>query len=545
MKEELKNKVIMSVCVLAFGVLMSVPFLVPGCGFVALVGFVPLFIMERLASQTNVRRVWVWYYIAFLLWNLFTTFWVSNATLGGGIFAVLANSFLMSVIFGFFRLSKKAFGGVLPYIFFMVTWLAWEHLYFSAEISWPWLTLGNAFARTVSLAQWYEFTGTLGGSLWILATNLSLFGLMCILSDGTWNELNNKARVAVPVSILSLIILPIVVSVVIYNSYKETDNPLEVLIIQPNIDPYNKFERLTQSQQNDILVSQVDSALAYRKGDSTASPLLIVAPETFTNDVVLKDFDNSSSLETFDSMLKRYPNTDLLFGASTYEFSFSELPPSPNARPFEDDGLWVETHNSALLMDSKRNIDVFHKSKLVVGVEMTPYPEFFTKIDDMLGGVMGRNIGQEEISVLNARFGSKTIPIGSPICYESVFGEYCTGYVKKGAQALSVITNDAWWGNTPGYVQHLSYSSLRAIETRRDVARSANTGISAIINQRGDIVAKTSWWKKEVLAGKINLNDKVTFFVKQGDIVGRISVFVSCLMFLLVFVRLIITKKRA
>ena len=106
------------------------------------------------------------------------------------------------------------------------------------------------------------------------------------------------------------------------------------------------------------------------------------------------------------------------------------------------------------------------------------------------------------------------------------------------AKALAVITNDAWWGNTPGYRQHLSYSSLRAIETRRDIARCANTGISAIINQRGDIVKKTSWWKTDTLAGKINLNNKITFFVKNGDIIGRISSFIFILLLLSMAIKL-------
>ena len=102
---------------------------------------------------------------------------------------------------------------------------------------------------------------------------------------------------------------------------------------------------------------------------------------------------------------------------------------------------------------------------------------------------------------------------------------------------LEVITNDAWWGDTPGYRQHLSYSSLRAIETRRDIARSANTGISAIINQRGDIVSSTAWWEPATLSGNVNLNDVQTFFIRQGDIVGRLCVFLSILLSLSILVR--------
>jgi apolipoprotein N-acyltransferase len=113
-----------------------------------------------------------------------------------------------------------------------------------------------------------------------------------------------------------------------------------------------------------------------------------------------------------------------------------------------------------------------------------------------------------------------------------VYGEYCTGYVRKGAQLLAVITNDAWWGNTPGYRQHLNYSRLRAIETRRWVARCANTGVSAIIDPRGNILQRTPWWEPALLEGTVGLSTDQTFFVRNGDIVGRISVFLFALLLL-------------
>ncbi len=115
--------------------------------------------------------------------------------------------------------------------------------------------------------------------------------------------------------------------------------------------------------------------------------------------------------------------------------------------------------------------------------------------------------------------------------------------MKSGARALCVITNDAWWGDTPGYRQHLSYSCLRAIETRRDIARCANTGISGFIDQRGDILSRSGWWVAAHMEGQIHLSDRETFFVRHGDIVGRICVFASLLLLLALMVRLIIRRK--
>ena len=526
-------------------ILMSIPFLVPHTGFLALIGLIPLLCMERIATILEKKHVWIYHYSAFVLWNAMTTFWVCNATIGGGLFAIFANAFQMSLIFGLFRWSKKRFKGMLPYIFLMVTWIAWERFYFDAEISWPWLVLGNAFARSIGSIQWYEFTGTLGGSLWVWATNLSIFGLLVSLSDGSWFRFNTKAKSAAIIGTILLIAGPFATSAVIGSRYKDamvSDRELETVIIQPNIDPYHKFEFLTQNEQNDILLSQIDSVISQRKADSTSAPLLVIAPETFTRDITVGNYAGSRTWNRFTSYLKNYPNVNLLFGASTYEFIHSALPPSSTARKYGQ-GTWYESRNSALMVDGTAHTEIFHKSKLVVAVEKTPYPALFCKIDDMLGGVMGRCIGQDEISLLNVRYRSpengsvENIPVGCAVCYESIYGEYYTDYIRKGAEAMTVITNDAWWGNTPGYRQHLSYSSLRAIETRRAIARCANTGISAIISPSGEIVKETSWWKKEVLTGAIPLRNDITFFVSHGDITGRVCTFLFLMLLLALVVR--------
>lgn len=539
---DMKNQnILFGILVLLFVTLMSVPYLVPHTGFLALIGFVPLLCLERIATMTGAKRVWLWHYSAFLLWNAVTTFWVCNATVGGGIFACVANAFQMSLVFGLFRWSRKYLRGSLPYIFLAALWIAWEKYYLDvAQISWPWLLLGNAFARTVSLVQWYEWLGTLGGSLWVWASNLSVFALMVFLSDGSWFRFNAKARFASAAAALLIFFAPAILSMsMYYGPAQQEGDTLKVVALQPNIDPYHKFQALSQSQQNVILLEQLKTALSGRKDTSA---LLAVAPETFTNDIVTGDYERSMTYRRFREFLKQYHNVNLLFGASSYSYIESAEAPSYTARKVSD-GLWVESHNSALMVDGTDEAQIYHKSKLVVAVEMTPYPAFFCKIDDLLGGVMGRCIGQKEVSLLSCRTRDaegkvvEDVPLGCAVCYESVYPEHCAEYVRKGAKALAIITNDAWWGNTPGYRQHLSYASLRAIETRRDIVRSANTGISAIIDSRGDIVSKTAWWEPAVLEGEIHLSEKQTFFVTQGDIVGRLCAFMAVMLLLFCIVR--------
>ncbi len=534
-----------------FAAMMSLPFLVPGTSLLALTGLVPLLWMDKIASEHHQKKVWIWHFSAFVLWNAITTFWVWNATAGGAVFAILYNSFQMSLLFGLFRLSKKHYTGTVPYIFLAVLWIGWERFYLNTQMSWPWLTLGNAFAKDVSLVQWYEYTGSLGGSLWIWACNLTIFGFLSVLSSGKWKTWNNRAK-AYGITLAVLLFMgPILFSEYRYHTYEETTEPLDVAIFQPNIDPYNKFEALNQSQQNAILIRQMKENLADRLTDSAARQraLLAVAPETFTNDVSTNHIEGGYTFNQFKQFLSDYPNVNLVFGASSYEYIPGSAAPSHTARKINDH-LWYESHNSALIMDATGRNEIFHKSKLVVGAELTPYPAFFAKIDNLLGGVMGRCVGQKEISNLHCiEYGPggqirKNIPIGSAICYESVYGEYCTGYIKKGAQALVVITNDAWWGDTPGYRQHLSYSSLRAIETRRDIARSANTGISAIINQKGQITARTGWWQPACLRGTLHLNDQLTFFVKNGDIIGKFCLFITLLLSMGLISKIIMNKKK-
>lgn len=529
-----KEKTAMWILILLSSVLMSLPWLVPHCGFVALFGLVPLLCADHIASVHQIRRFRIWHYSFFVIWNAITTWWVGEATVGGAIFAILANALQMSLIFGLFRLGKRKLGGILPYIFLLVAWIAWERWYLqSAEISWPWLVLGNAFAQSTRCIQWYEFTGSLGGSAWIWASNITLFLMLRALLEGEWGRLNIKARIAALIWTVGVIAFPFAASAHIFHYYEEVEEgKVQVAIGQPNFDPYQKFTSMSQAEQNEVLLELFAKAVPEGEGK-----VLMIGPETFTSDVVLGDIPGGVTFRRFQEFLKPRPGAEMLFGASTYEIFHRMSPPSILARQFGNG--WYENHNSAIITDISGRAEVFHKSKLVVGTELTPYPKIFVPLDNLLGGVMGRCVGQKDIACLHLSDGT---PFGCAICYESVYGEYCTGYVKEGARFLTVITNDAWWGDTAGYEQHFSYSRLRAIETRRDIARCGNTGISAIIDQRGEVLERTAWWQRAVLSGEVNLSSKETFFVRYGDVVGRVCTVAFLLLLVSLLVRLAIKR---
>ena len=524
----------------ASGLLMSIPWLVPGCGVFALVGLVPLLLAEYIAEGAGIKHFWPWHYGSFVLWNAFSTFWVCNATVGGGIFAVLANSLQMSLVFGLFRIGRKHLKGAVPYLLLAAAWIAWERWYLTkAEISWPWLVLGNAFAESTRNVQWYSVTGTLGGSLWVWASNLGIFGLLVSVSNGAWQRWNRKARAAAVSGLVLVLAGPLAASAIMYNSYSErSEGQVPVLIGQPNIDPYEKFTAMTQAGQNARFLSLANGALK----DGPAQ--LLMAPETFTSDVILNDITASPTYNSFLSFLSAHEGMDMLFGAATNELFYSGPAPSLNSFPWQNG--WRMPHNSAIMLAGDGRAEVFHKSKLVVGTELTPYPAFFVPVDNWLAPIFGvkhlmaRDSGQEEISLLHLSDGT---PLGCAVCYESVYGEYCTGYASRGAGFLAVITNDAWWGDTPGYRQHCSYSRLRAIELRRDVARCGNTGISCFIDQRGELVSRTPWWEQATLRGVVNLNYEQSFFTRHGDITGRVCTLAFLLLLALLAVRVLLGKK--
>jgi apolipoprotein N-acyltransferase len=327
---------------------------------------------------------------------------------------------------------------------------------------------------------------------------------------------------------LSILIIPVIISLIIYVSYEENSNPLNVVIVQPNIDPYNeKFGGLSSEQQLNKLINLTNGKLN-QKTD------FLIGPETAIVDYIWEDkMNESSELKMLDSLIAIYPNLNILIGASTLKVFRPGEKVSSTARRFGNGNEFYDSYNTALQLDHSGQIQIYHKSKLVPGVEKMPWPAIFKYIERFaidLGGISGSLGMQDEREAFftpNKKYAS-----GPIVCYESVYGEYVGEYVKKGANFLAIITNDGWWGDTPGYKQHLKYGALRAIESRRCIVRSANTGITATINQRGNIENATSWWKEDAIKATINVNDKLTFYTQFGDYLGLLAIFTTTSIFI-------------
>lgn len=508
--------------------LLSLPWLGILPGWILFIALVPFLIVEDHLDNRKEKYTGIIFfgygYLCFLLWNVLTTWWIMYATLTGAVLVTFLNAAFMATIWWLFHLMKRRFR-LLGNLSLIVFWISFEYLHYNWEIQWPWLTLGNGFANQVKLVQWYEYTGVLGGSLWILIINLLFFQLYKKL---TGHE--SKKLTGILALILFTMLFPLVMSVRSYNKYVERGKPCEIIILQPNIDPYSeKFDGMSKSAQVEVLIHLTDSLLTdstdYVLGPETALPALW---ET-------TDMHRHHYLTPFYTRTRSHPNLKFVLGATTQiRYREGEKMPS-TVRLNTIDSTWYDAYNTALQIDSSGNVQRYHKSILVTGVEKMPFSRYFLFLEKYiidLGGTTGSLGSQEKPSNFTSVSGTQTAPV---ICYESVFGEYITEYIQKGAELIFIITNDGWWKNTPGYRQHLSFARLRAIETRRSIARSANTGISAFINQRGDIMQQTKWWTRTAVQEKIKTNDSLTFYVRYGDYIGRICAFMSVLLLLYYF----------
>ncbi len=249
------------------------------------------------------------------------------------------------------------------------------------------------------------------------------------------------------------------------------------------------------------------------------------------------------AFQRLQELTRRNGQPSLVIGASTYRV-YTEGDKVPPTARHSVDGLVYDVYNAAICTDASGGYQVYHKSILVPGVEKMPFRKYLKFLDSFiinLGGTSGSlGIQQAPTNFVTP----KGDQVATAICYESAFGGYLAEFVRKGAGAIFIITNDGWWKNTPGYRQHFSFARLRAVETRRSIARSANTGISGFISQRGEVMQSSPWWTEAALTETIRFNDKITFYVKNGDYIARVSLFMAVLILLnLVVARLIKGKK--
>ena len=492
-------------------VVLSLAMLAPawlgGSGLTLLVALVPLMLIS--ASYSDSMRDWWrmagWAALTFVLWNAATIWWVWIATPAGPITATLFSTFWNLVGFMLYHYTSKRAPRVLAYTLLVATWVATEYLYTSAEVlSFPWLTLGNGFSGDVWAVQWYSLTGVFGGSLWVMLCNIAVFE--AILRRGAWSV----ARA------VAVVIVPLAVSLAMYWSYEPAEESAQVSVIQPNVDCYEeKFSGSARAQMQNIT-----SLLAQLPTQSSVAVLPETAlPEQLDDDAPLQGHTVAEIKEVIDAS---FPNTMVVTGATSIKHYDSQSKPTPTARVSW--GYYYDVFNSSIAINADSEDNLHHKMRLVIGVETMPFTGFLDRFVD-LGGITGQ-LGRNDKAAVFDKGGVK---YGPAICYEGIYGDCFARFVREGAEVMLVMSNDGWWGNTPGHRRLFDYCRLRAIETRRAIARSANTGVSGFINARGDVIQSLGWDKRGVLTQNIEVREEITPYVTYGDWVGRMALLVALL----------------
>lgn len=511
--------------------LLSVSWPTYGVPFFIFFALVPLLMMEHGISKFSdyKRKSWVVFglsYLCFVIWNVVTTGWLYGSKNPDGshsmmavLFPVLVNSLLYSLVFQCYHWYKNAQGTYWGLGFLIAIWMSFEKFHLGWELTWPWLNLGNVFSDYPKLIQWYDTLGATGGSFWILLVNVLIF-----YTVRTW-EAGRKRKDLIKNSAIvgALIILPMIISVIKYNSFDEKPvGQVSVLMLQPDLDPYaEKYSKDSLTIEQDLL------ALAEK--NSTGKIDYYIAPETALpgrGSISETAFEKSLLLNNIKGFLSNHPGSVFATGISSHRFFYNPVDLPKEAYQINS-GVWVSSYNTAIQLVPNQKVQVYHKGKLVPGVEIFPYMNVLKPLlgDAMLnlgGTVASLGTDKERVAFSNPYNKGKLAPI---ICYESIYGEFVTDYVKKGANFLGIMTNDSWWGVSEGHKQLLSYAKLRAIETRREIARAANSGISAHINAKGEITADTFYGDQTALFAKVNLYDTMTFYTRAGDILSRFSLF--------------------
>lgn len=521
-----------------------------GLAPLAFVAWLPLLHAERIHDSMRPGRAFAPLVIPGLfLWNIACSWWffevsMPMATKVVSVAApVVVNTLLMTIPWWLKRVVHKHVGSREAAYGFILFWLAFERLHHDWDLQWPWFSLGNVFANDPSWVQWYAITGMLGGSLWVLLVN----GLADRLLHGRWEEATPRSLRIGGVALVLLLVVPLVGSQWRYHAHQEEGVPVEVVVVQPNLDPYDeKFGGIDALQQ-------LEDMLALAATRVTERTALLVLPETALQENTYVDLTGpypqfhglwendlmrSRSAQRIRAFQRAHPGLAVIAGmSSAYLFDQDEDLPL-TARRLGTAGRSYEWYNAAMFLPAEGPVEHYHKSKLVAGVEAMPFQRFLGPLNHLaldLGGTTGGLGQQEERSVL--RDPASGIAVIPAICYESVFGEHVAAHVRNGGNLIAIMTNDAWWGHSPGHRQHLSFARIRAIETRRAVARSANTGISCFVDQRGDLHEVTDWWEPDARRAVVYLNDRETFFVRHGDAIGRTALLFGPFLLLLALVR--------
>lgn len=497
------------------GILLGIS--VPGSGvwFISFLAFIPLLFaaQKALSFKKSYLSFCLQLLIMLFVFYLLAGSWVLKAANLGFLIGILVViPFLVLVPpYIFFIKRNKAFAPV----YFIAAWMAAEFIQSYYPLGTPFYNLGNNPGVAPALIQWYEYTGSAGGSLWILAVNFLIYKVIFKIVN------RKKVKPVILVTLLSVLLIPMIISVVIFKTYKEKGKVVKVMVVHPATDCYNmKYKTDIYELMNyylDVIKSGLNEEIKY-----------VVLPETaVTNGGWLHELEKNLVLDHFNLETIEYPDLSLVTGAVTYEAidgveKIKGYDKIPHIKYSERYKTCYFTYNTALQVEKKRKVQFRTKQELVPFQEYTPYPSILPRV--MPVGIDFQFSAREKNqNIFKSAANNKVSAI---ICYESVYGKLYSEYSREGAEAFFEILNEGWYENTKGSQQFLNISVIRAIENRKDIARSSNMGISCFINQKGEVSNKIEGKKAGKIIEDMHFRKQGTFYSRIGDYLSIISLIV-------------------
>ena len=496
-------------------------------GSLACVALVPLLLLlDQVESYSKALR---YAYLTFFIFNLVTLYWVGGFTQGHDVFLMLAGAalvighplfFLVPIIAYLF--VKKELGLSVALLTLPFLWVGFEWLHSLGEVGFPWLTLGNTQTYALERIQYITYTGVYGITFWIVALNAIIYYVYTKIIQNEWRIVSAQSASAAVLFIL-IFLLPGIHGKIVLSSPSSVVHldRIRVGILQPNIDPWKKWEAEPDTQIRHYL--QLTRDLGKEK------PELIIWPETAISFRIL-----SGRYSDLFRELKR--EVDILGTALLTGFPDVVFYDGSNARSgsktLEGMSTRYEDFNAIMMIvPKKEKIQKYAKIKLVPFAERVPYAEKLSFLAQTIRwdvGITGWGIGRDT-TVFQLDRGDSTTNFSAMVCYESIYPDLVSRFVRKGAQFLVIVTNDSWWGKTSGAYQHAQYAILRAIENRRSIARCANGGISCFIDSYGKITDARDLYTRASLVGEVRLSDERTFYSMHGDLFSQVCTGVGLL----------------
>jgi apolipoprotein N-acyltransferase len=485
-----------------------------------LAGLIPyLIVIERRQELIQINSAT---YLMAFVFGLISIYWVGSWQKEADTFLMISGALLLFVNPVFFLIpstllyfSRKIFPARATLFLFPLFWVTYEYAYMLTDLSFPWLTLGNGLPHFTTFIQAADIVGTLGLSLLVVLLNVLFYKGIFYLS---------KKRSIINFSIgIFLLIIILIYGGVRLNSFRISKTTVRVGLIQPDLDPWEKWSggsvvELTQKYIN-------MSRQAIDKGAK-----LIVWPETALP-VFLLSGGYENSLDSIYSFVEKN-NIYLLTGMPDIRYDIKGPDMPADSKYNEAGNFYYRTYNAIFLFSPyTKEIQRYGKMKLVPFGERVPFVDTFPFLGDVIKwgvGITGWNVGKDTLVFRlpwknNEGQESDTLKLNGLVCYESIYPDFVAGFVKKGAQLITVVTNDSWYGNSSGPYQHKEMSVLRAVENRRTVIRAANGGISCVIDPLGRTVVQSKMFTKGVIVKDVPVEKDETIYTKTHSVIPVLS----------------------